>query len=193
MQHHGTTHSRPHAQAQHHSRSHVHRTPCTPTPSHGAHHPQTLLRKANPAFTFQVVASANSRCACESTPRESSADGRQESNDQHPRRALLGEGKAGLSSPLHHFAGGRACPQAHDRTCESTPREKCEVGKPARGAAAESVPGMSRNGGRAESPSKGPFLSFERKKLSRALRTLRLCEAPLTSFFRKKENQPTFF
>jgi hypothetical protein len=42
------------------------------------------------------------------------------------------------SSPQDFFAGGRACPQAHDRTCESTPREKCEVGKPARGAAAES-------------------------------------------------------
>jgi hypothetical protein len=77
-----------------------------------------------------------------------------------------GQAGAKAANTPARFLCGRAAAQAHDRTCESTPREKCEVGKPARGAAAESLPQGSRRG---------------------AQRSRRAC---LTFFFRKKETQP---
>jgi hypothetical protein len=75
-------------------------------------------------------------------------------------------GRAGArrpTPPLHPFAGRRACPQAHDRTCESTPRETNTFCEPARGTNENVRPRNVAQGGTSEPPSM-PDFSFSSTK-----------------------------
>jgi hypothetical protein len=76
---------------------------------------------------------------------------------ESPRKRRGERGQRRPTPPLHFFAGGREL--LAQIVPASTPRETNTLCEPARGAAAESVPGMSRKGAPAEPPSMGPFLA----------------------------------